>query len=129
MKIISTPVSKKTSMFCKKRFSLNSLALQVALALKLLFYQIIQEWKGDETMVAYEYYWRDVTRGYELIGVLPERRRNISRVSQKSIVGLGKKFWGDHIDSDKVIFIRIKVDKMTGEISRPKPPLGFDFEE
>ena len=116
-------------MFCKKRFSLNSLALQVALALKLLFYQIIQEWKGDETMVAYEYYWRDVTRGYELIGVLPERRRNISRVSQKSIVGLGKKFWGDHVDTDKVIFIRIKVDKMTGEISRPKPPLGFDFEE
>jgi len=80
-------------------------------------------------MVAYEYYWRDVTRGYELIGVLPERRKDISRVSQKSIVGLGKKFWGDHIDTDKVVFIRIRVDNTTGEISCPKPPLGFDFEE
>ena len=79
-------------------------------------------------MVAYEYYWRNEMRGYELLGVLPERRKDIDRVTAKSIIGLGKKFWGDHVDIDSILFIRISIDKMTGEIFRPKPPLGFDFE-
>ncbi len=79
-------------------------------------------------MVAYEYYRRDLMRGYELIGVLPERRKDTNRVTSKSIIGFGKKFWGDHADIDNILFIRIRIDKRTGEISRPKPPLGFDFE-
>ncbi len=78
-------------------------------------------------MVAYEYYWRDATRGYELIGVLPERRKDTSRVTAKSILGFGKKFWGDCADMDDILFLQISIDKRTGEISRPKPPLGFDF--
>jgi hypothetical protein len=82
----------------------------------------------DNRMVAYEYYWRNEIRGYELLGVLPERRRNSGRVTQKSIIALGKKFWGDDMDVDNILFIRIFIDKMTGEIYRPKPYLGFDFE-
>ncbi|HMK76305.1 MAG TPA: hypothetical protein VK568_09030 [Thermodesulfobacteriota bacterium] len=80
-------------------------------------------------MVAYEYYLRDEIKGFELIGVLPERRKDTSRVTEKSIIGLGKKFWGDNVDIDNVLFVRVTIDKMTGEISRPKPPLGFDFED
>lgn len=80
-------------------------------------------------MVAYEYYRRDAMTGYELIGVLPERRRDADRVTSKSIIGFGKKFWGDHANIDNILFIRIRIDKRTGEISRPKLPLGFDFEE
>ena len=79
-------------------------------------------------MVAYEYYWRNDLRGYELLGVLPERRKDIYRVTSKSIIGFGKKFWGDHVDMDNVLFIEVSIDEMTGEIFRPKPPLGFDFE-
>ena len=79
-------------------------------------------------MVAYEYYWRNEMRGYELLGVLPERRKDTDRVTPKSIIALGKKFWGDHVDIDNILFVRIFIDKMTGEIYRPKPPLGFDFE-
>ena len=79
-------------------------------------------------MIAYEYYCRNDMKGYELLGVLPERRKDIDRVTPKSIIGLGKKFWGDNVDMDNILFIRISIDKMTGEISRPKPPLGFDFE-
>jgi len=79
-------------------------------------------------MVAYEYYVRDETKGFELIGILPERRKDVGRVSQKSIVGLGKKFWGDNVNVDDVLFIKVTIDKTTGEISRPKPTLGFDFE-
>jgi hypothetical protein len=80
-------------------------------------------------MLAYEYYWRDGTRGYELIGVLPERRKDTDRLSSKSILGFGKKFWGDHVDIDDILFIRIKIDKKTGEISRPKPSSRFDLED
>jgi len=80
-------------------------------------------------MVTYEYYLRDEIKGFELIGVLPERRKDTSRVTEKSIIGLGKKFWGDNVDIDNVLFVRVTIDKMTGEISRPKPPLGFDFED
>jgi len=81
----------------------------------------------DDRMIAYEYYWRNDMRGYELLGVLPERRKDIDRVTPKSIIGLGKKFWGDNVDMDNILFIRISIDKMTGEISRPRPPLGFDY--
>jgi hypothetical protein len=98
-------------------------------ALKLLFYKIVQGLRGDETMVAYEYYWRDTSRGYELVGVLPERRKNTDRVTDKSIMGFGKKFWGDHADINDILFVRIRIDEKTGEVSRPKPPLGFDFED
>lgn len=80
-------------------------------------------------MVAYEYYWHDEIKGFELIGVLPERRKDTKRVTEASVIGFGKKFWGDHIDNGNIVFLRVTVDKTTGEISRPKPPLGFDFEE
>ena len=80
-------------------------------------------------MVAYEYYWRNEMRGYELLGVLPERRKSIGRVTQKSIIGLGKKFLGDQVDIDNILFKRIFIDNMTGEIYRPKPLFGFDLED
>jgi hypothetical protein len=80
-------------------------------------------------MVAYEYYWHDDIKGFELIGVLPERRKDPGRVTEQSILGFGKKFWGDNMDKGNILFIRVNIDKTTGEISRPKPRLGFDFED
>jgi len=80
-------------------------------------------------MVAYEYYWRDGIKGFELIGVLPERRKDTKRVTKESVIGFGKKFWGDHFEDGNIVFLRVDVDKTSGEIARPKPPLGFDFEE
>ena len=80
-------------------------------------------------MIDYEYYWHDELKGFELIGVLPERRKDTDRVTQESILGFGKKFWGDHMDNGNILFIRVDVDKTTGELLHPKPPLGFDFEE
>jgi hypothetical protein len=80
-------------------------------------------------MVAYEYYWHDEIKGFELIGVLPERRKDSDRVTQEAILGFGKKLWGNDMDNGNILFIRVNVDKTTGEVSRPKPPLGFDFEE
>ncbi len=79
-------------------------------------------------MVAYEYYLHDESKGFELIGVLPERRKETERVSQESILGFGRKYWGDKMEEGNILFIRVQVDKTSGQIIRPRPPLGFDFE-
>ncbi len=79
-------------------------------------------------MLAYEYYLHDESKGFELIGVLPERRKETERVSQESILGFGRKYWGDKMEEGNILFIRVQVDKTSGQIIRPQPPLGFDFE-
>ncbi len=79
-------------------------------------------------MVAYEYYLHDESKGFELIGVLPERRKETERVSQESILGFGRKYWGDKMEEGNILFIRVQIDKTSGQIIRPRPPLGFDFE-
>ncbi len=79
-------------------------------------------------MLAYEYYLHDESKGFELIGVLPERRKETERVSQESILGFGRKYWGDKMEEGNILFIRVQVDKTSGQIIRPRPPLGFDFE-
>jgi hypothetical protein len=43
-------------------------------------------------MVAYEFYCRDSIKGYQIIGVLPERRKNPSRITQESVMN-----WGGNI--------------------------------
>jgi hypothetical protein len=45
-------------------------------------------------MTASEFYWRDEIRGFELVGVLPERRTNPKRITKESIVRLGGKYIG-----------------------------------
>ena len=47
---------------------------------------------GEQRMEAYEFYWLDPKGGYQIIGVLPERRKNSARVTQESIMRRGKKF-------------------------------------
>ncbi len=42
-------------------------------------------------MEAYEFYCLDPKRGYQIIGVLPERRKNPARITQESII-IGKLF-------------------------------------
>jgi len=49
-------------------------------------------------MVAYEFYWRDSTKGFELIGILPERRKDPKRISQASIMNWGKMILGEYVD-------------------------------
>jgi hypothetical protein len=44
-------------------------------------------------MVAYEFYWHDSEKGYQLIGVLPERRKNPARINQESVLNWAKNFF------------------------------------
>jgi hypothetical protein len=62
-------------------------------------------------MTAYEFYWHDDIKGYELIGILPERRKNPDRISQESIMNWGKKLLGDTKNNNDLFFIQITIDK------------------
>ena len=72
-------------------------------------------------MDAYEFYWRDQIKGYQLIGGLPERRKNSARITQESVINLAKELIGDHVDVNDIFFIKITKDENTGKIIRPDP--------
>ena len=72
-------------------------------------------------MVVYEFYWRDPIKGYQLIGKLPERRKNPVRITRKSVINWGKKILGKNVDGNDIFFIEIKIDKDTERILQPNP--------
>ncbi len=67
-------------------------------------------------MVAYEFYRRDPIKGYELLGVLPERRRNLQRITQKSVMAWGDTVFGNTKD---IYFIQVTINENTGMIFGP----------
>ena len=72
-------------------------------------------------MTAYEFYWFDPIKGYQLIGTLPERRKKSSRITQASIMNWGEKFFGKKLGIKDIFFIQVTIDENTARISRPTP--------
>ncbi len=72
-------------------------------------------------MVAYEFYWLDPKGGYQIIGVLPERRKNPGRVTQQSIMNWGERIFDKEFDPKNIFFIQVTMDEKTGRIFRPIP--------
>jgi len=72
-------------------------------------------------MVAYEFYWLEPTGGYQIIGVLPERRKKPERVTQKSIMNWGEKIFGKELDTKDIFFIQVTIDEKTIRMFRPIP--------
>jgi len=70
-------------------------------------------------MIAYDFYWRDAIKGYQRIGVQPERRKNLTRITQESIFNLARQLMGDNADAENIFFIKITRGENTGEILRP----------
>jgi hypothetical protein len=67
-------------------------------------------------MLAYELYTFNKKKGYEFIGVLPERRRNPKRITKDSVMNWGKSLLGDHVDSKSMFFKRVAIDRFSGRI-------------
>jgi hypothetical protein len=61
-------------------------------------------------MIAYEFYYRDA-KGDDLIGILPERRKNPERINQESIMKWIRMVLGDNadIDHNNVYFIQVDI--------------------
>jgi len=72
-------------------------------------------------MVAYEFYRLNPTGGYEIIGVLPEKRKNSARITQQSIMNWGEKMFGKELDTKDIFFIQVMMDEKTSRIYRPVP--------
>jgi hypothetical protein len=72
-------------------------------------------------MVAYEIYWLDPTGGYQIIGVLPERRKNPERITHESIMNWGGKIFGKDLNTEDIFFIQVKIDEKTVRMFRPIP--------
>jgi hypothetical protein len=62
-------------------------------------------------MIAYEFYWRDSTEQYHHIGTLPERRMNLARITQESVMNWAKEVLGESVDSNNLFFITVTIGK------------------
>jgi len=61
-------------------------------------------------MVGYEFYVRDPIKGYQLAGVLPERRRNVKRITKESVLNWGKKYFGNHQNLNEIFFVVVEIN-------------------
>jgi hypothetical protein len=66
-------------------------------------------------MEAYEFYWRDSYRKDHLIGILPERRKDPKRITNKSIMNWGRQILGEIIDFNDIFFIAVTILSVDGE--------------
>ncbi len=67
-------------------------------------------------MVAYELYWVDPKKGYQMIGVLPERRKNPMRITKASVINWGKMLLGDDVDSKNIFFKQVTIETLADRI-------------
>ena len=72
-------------------------------------------------MKGYELYWRDPIKGYQLIGVLPERRSNPKRITKESVTNWGKIYFDWNLKENYMFFFQVAIDKNTGRIFRTNP--------
>ena len=61
-------------------------------------------------MLVYELYTFNKKKGYELIGVLPERRKNRTRITKESVVRWGRMLLGDDDNSKDIFFKPVAIE-------------------
>ena len=66
--------------------------------------------------MAYEFYRLDPRRGYQMIGVLPERRKNPMRITRESVMNWGKMLLDNDVDSKNIFFRRVTIDSLADRI-------------
>jgi hypothetical protein len=80
-------------------------------------------------MEAYEFYWLDEVKGYELLGVLPERRKGPARITEKSVSGWADKIFGNKFSTKDIYFIQVTINENMGMFFRPTPASSEDIAE
>jgi hypothetical protein len=60
-------------------------------------------------MVAYEFYENDGIEEFNLLGILPERRKDPLRITYESIMNWGKLIVCNFVDINNIYFIQIEV--------------------
>ena len=72
-------------------------------------------------MVAYEFYCRDSLKGYELLGILPERRKDPRRRTDASVKKWAKMFLGNHGSKKSIFYKKVTISEYTGKFFRVTP--------
>ena len=67
-------------------------------------------------MVGYNVYLFDKTIGYELIAVLPERRKNEKRMTEESVINWGRTLLGDGVKEKDIFFERVAINNIRERI-------------
>ncbi len=67
-------------------------------------------------MLAYELYAFNKKKGYEFIAILPERRKNPTRITKGSVLNWGKSLLGESVDYTNMFFKRVAIDSLSGKI-------------
>jgi hypothetical protein len=72
-------------------------------------------------MVAYEFYCFDSVKGYELLGILPERRKDPRRITDASVMNWGKMLLGDNRSEKGIYYKKVTISEYTGKFFRVTP--------
>ena len=75
-------------------------------------------------MIVYEIYSFDKIEGYELMGILPERRRNPERITMESVLNWGRMILGNNTDGKKIFFKCMTIDNVSGETFEVNSPFN-----
>jgi hypothetical protein len=67
-----------------------------------------REGEGSE-MRAYKFYFRHPSEGNKLIAMLPERRRDLQRVTEESVIKWVKQTIGSRADSRNIYYVEIEI--------------------
>ena len=59
-------------------------------------------------MCAYKFYWFDKTEKAHFIGILPEKRENLLRITRESVLNLGRKVICSNDDVTHIYFIQVE---------------------
>jgi hypothetical protein len=76
----------------------------------------------ENYMIFYELYVYDKLKGYELIGILPERRKDPKRITKESVLKWGRMVLGDRADKNSIIFAQTTMDDISGKIFEVNMP-------
>ncbi len=72
-------------------------------------------------MVVYQFYCCDPVKEYDLLGILPERRKDSRRITYASIMNWGKMLLGDNEDKKSIFYKKVTLSEYTGRFSRVIP--------
>jgi hypothetical protein len=62
-------------------------------------------------VVGYELYRWHGAKGYDLIGILPERRNDPQRVTKESVLNWGQKYFGVHLNLGETYLVEVDINR------------------
>jgi hypothetical protein len=72
-------------------------------------------------MVVYQFYCSDPVKEYDLLGILPERRKDPRRITDASVMNWGKMLLGNNGSKKSIFYKKVTISEYTGQFFRVTP--------